>query len=217
MDINSLHGVHKPSFKATIDHHGLFVFWSLYYLCRAIVVIDTKNSSTTYLEVYTLNTMCLRLGHGRWRFRQPMALERPVKKSRNTGPNLWIAYVFLPDDLKSHQRTSFILINVFRVVHESWLIKVISFWGMYIYPPEVGISVLLCRRIRYCYLSPNGELYFSGFVMTQKYELFDILYICHSWGNILSQPIGLFWVCAVLMLDIVFYIFFSLITLPVMG
>ena len=69
MDMTAVHGLHKFSLQATIDHHGPSMYSGHYtasincckkFYCNdskitEFEMIDTKNSSTAYVIIYKLH------------------------------------------------------------------------------------------------------------------------------------------------------------------
>ena len=71
MDMTVVHGLHKVSLRATIDHHGPSMYYGHYtapikcckrtFYCNdskitEFEMIDTENSSTAYVIMYNLST-----------------------------------------------------------------------------------------------------------------------------------------------------------------
>ena len=70
MDMTVVHGLHKSSLQATIDHHGPYMYSGRYTApincCKTLYcndsnitefeMIDTKNSYAAYLVLYKLFT-----------------------------------------------------------------------------------------------------------------------------------------------------------------
>ena len=109
-------------------------------------MLDTKNSSTTYVVMYKLITQWF----VDWKRRMqvlitPMALAHPLHPNKTgrgiSAETCGLENVFPPDDLSSGPCTSFI-IYISYIIAEILVIKIDSFKDAYI--PKVGVAVLVC-------------------------------------------------------------------------
>ena len=167
-------------------------------------IIDSKDSSTTYVLIFRLITKCFLLEQEEGSLITPMVLAHPLHpigcRSRNKCPNLWFRWCVPPDDVGSGPYSIGYLSNGNKVF----------LWDIYI--QTVGVATTMCWMIWYCYFFWLGfkcisQLYDSAFSISwygYRYHVTLCIGQLHS-STMCSTGFG---VCVVLVLSVIMCSFY---------